>query len=480
MNREEYLKEYPLHQDMRDKVKEDKNRLHYHLMPPTGWLNDPNGLCRFKGENHIYFQYTPFETGWGMKLWGHYSTKDWINFQQEEPFLYSDTPWDRDGAYSGSAFAAGDRVHYFYTGNVKHKDKEYDYITEGREQNTIHVSSKDARTASEKKLLMTNADYPSDMTRHVRDPKVFERNGKYYMIQGARDCKDHGCALLFSSDDLESWIYFARICTEEPFGFMWECPDLIEIEGQWILMACVQGVDQIGHDYQNIYQTGYFILDADFEKKEFHVKEFVELDKGFDIYACQTFDDDKGRKIQIGWMGMPDTEYRYDVTAEYGWIHALTMPRVLSFKNGRVYQQPLEEMQELRKKSYSYTIKSFSGWETDDCCFEFNLSFGNQNPEEFKLRLRNDVWLEYSDGILYLKLGKSGYGRDQRTAVIPSIDSLQIFSDTSSVEIFVNGGEITLTTRVFSDELHQKINLEVSGDIDGEIKIYDLGGYIYK
>ena len=25
------------------------NRLTHHLMPPVGWLNDPNGLCWYKG-----------------------------------------------------------------------------------------------------------------------------------------------------------------------------------------------------------------------------------------------------------------------------------------------------------------------------------------------------------------------------------------------------------------------------------------------
>ena len=25
-----------------------KSRLTHHLMPPTGWLNDPNGLCGYK------------------------------------------------------------------------------------------------------------------------------------------------------------------------------------------------------------------------------------------------------------------------------------------------------------------------------------------------------------------------------------------------------------------------------------------------
>ena len=54
MNKETYLTEYPKHESMRENVKKDKNRLHFHMMPPTGWMNDPNGLCEFQGVNHIY------------------------------------------------------------------------------------------------------------------------------------------------------------------------------------------------------------------------------------------------------------------------------------------------------------------------------------------------------------------------------------------------------------------------------------------
>ena len=50
MNKETYLTEYPKHESMRENVKKDKNRLHFHMMPPTGWMNDPNGLCEFQGD----------------------------------------------------------------------------------------------------------------------------------------------------------------------------------------------------------------------------------------------------------------------------------------------------------------------------------------------------------------------------------------------------------------------------------------------
>lgn len=317
MNREDYVKQIPDYQYMRETVKKDENRLHFHLMPPTGWMNDPNGLCEFQGINHIYFQYTPFLAGWGTKLWGHYTTTDWIHFQECEPFLFPDCDWDRDGVYSGSAFVDGDKIHYFYTGNVKLQDKDYDYILEGREQNTIHLVSEDGVHAGEKQLVMTNADYPADMSKHVRDPKIFAKNGRYYMVQGARDCESKGCVLLFESEDLMTWKYFDRIAPEEKFGYMWECPDLFEVDGQEILIACPQGVPKSGHDYQNVYQCGYFPIEMDFENKKYKLGEFHELDKGFDIYATQTFLDENGRRILIGWMGIPDADYDNDATVEY-------------------------------------------------------------------------------------------------------------------------------------------------------------------
>ena len=59
-------------------MKQQKWRAGYHLMPPVGWLNDPNGLCMYQGEYHIFFQYSPFDVEGGLKFWGHYKSKDKI------------------------------------------------------------------------------------------------------------------------------------------------------------------------------------------------------------------------------------------------------------------------------------------------------------------------------------------------------------------------------------------------------------------
>lgn len=43
----------------RERIKNAKWRQRFHIEPPDGWLNDPNGLSFYKGEYHVYFQYSP-------------------------------------------------------------------------------------------------------------------------------------------------------------------------------------------------------------------------------------------------------------------------------------------------------------------------------------------------------------------------------------------------------------------------------------
>lgn len=168
--------------------------------------------------------------------------------------LFPDTDYDAHGVYSGSAYVENGRIHFFYTGNVKYFDREdYDYINSGRGSNTMTCTSLDGHQMSEKKFLFGTEDYPKDLSNHVRDPKVFCRGDYKYMVLGARDRDSRGLVLLYQSEDLEHWDFEEPcITTREPFGYMWECPDMFEIDGQWFLTCCPQGVDSRGIDYENV------------------------------------------------------------------------------------------------------------------------------------------------------------------------------------------------------------------------------------
>lgn len=476
MNIEEFREVWEENKELRELAAKDKDRLNYHIMPTSGWVNDPNGLCQFKGVYHIYYQYSPFDVNGKLKLWGHITTEDFIKYQEHEPVLYPDFRYDQNGVYSGSAVVRNGKINYFYTGNVKHLDGDYDYIMTGREQNLIACSSEDGFNFSEKELIMTNTDFPSKLSLHVRDPKVYHKNGIDYMVIGARDDNSTGCILVLKGKDLKNWECHTVIYSDEKFGYMWECPDLFDLNGETVLVTCPQGVPEEGYIYKNVHQNGYFLVNGDLESKDVNLSEFRLLDYGFDFYAPQSFEDESGRRILVGWMGIPDADYT-NRTTENGWQHALTMPRELILKDGIIYQRPVEEIKALRGNMRTFAADEFKDLEVENLSFELCAEFEKCNG--FKLNLRNDISLSFdkSKGLIELNMGESGCGRDARYAYCDEIRNIDVYSDTSAFEMFINDGEIVFTTRAYTDGT-QKIGFE---KIDGLSKVcmYDMKKIVF-
>ena len=243
-------------------------RLALHAAPRHGWLNDPNGLCQFRGSYHAFFQYNPFWPERDTKYWRHFVSTDLFHWKDHGTALVTDIPEDRSGVFSGCAFVergtaadGGDRMCLYYTGNVEYeggKEAGYDYVHSGREANEILVVSDDAQRYSTKSVLLRNSDYPDVCTQHVRDPKVWEEDGTRYMLLGARDLDDEGFCLLYESADGVEWSIKSQIYSQHQLGSMWECPNLVQFEGHEFLSMCPQGLESEEYRWQNRWQTGYF------------------------------------------------------------------------------------------------------------------------------------------------------------------------------------------------------------------------------
>ncbi|MDO5142145.1 MAG: glycoside hydrolase family 32 protein [Eubacteriales bacterium] len=418
----------------REQVAADPYRQQFHLMPPVGWLNDPNGLCRCGEWYHVFYQYAPFDPLGGVKHWGHYRSRDLLHWEQLPPMLYPDQPWDLHGVYSGSALVEDDTLYLYYTGNVKHEG-DFDYITAGRGHNTALAVSRDGVRPDSKELLMDNAAYPPGLTCHVRDPKVWAQDGGYLMVQGARTLDDRGELLLFRSDDKRHWRHINTLTTPEPFGYMWECPDLFELAGQWFLLCSPQGVPRRGDRFQNVYACGYFPLYGD-PCGAYTLGTFTELDQGFDLYAPQTFLDGD-RRLMLGWMGMPDAGYT-DPTVLYGWQHCLTVPRVVRRLGERLLSWPVPELDALHLAPVA---------PAQAYCFDLLA----QTAMQGSLTIRGCATIAWQPGSLTLTLGTGGAGRTVRRAPVDTVRSLRVLADASSLEIFLNEGEQVLTTRYYPD-----------------------------
>ncbi len=309
----------------------DTWRMGFHLMPPTGWLNDPNGLCQLDGTYHVFYQYSPdWPAPDAPRGWGHFASEDLVRWRavDREFVIAPDTPDEASGAYSGCAVPYEGGARLYYTGNVK-EPGDFDYVHDGRRSVQILVESPDGYRMGEKSVLLRNADYPAFCTRHVRDPKVWREGGTWWMVLGARDLDDHGLALVLRSADGLAWENAGTVRPAEPFGYMWECPDRIELGGREWLSFCPQGMQGLPWANGIRDQAGYVPMAPGARLCEGAVVDagsFRRWDCGFDFYAPQTFVDESGRTLLIAWMGLPEADFE---SAPDGmtWCHCLTVPR---------------------------------------------------------------------------------------------------------------------------------------------------------
>lgn len=465
---------------MEGTVKHCPFRTKFHIMPPVGWLNDPNGLCQLRGVFHVYFQYSPLNVNGGGGFWGHCESRDLLHWEYKEPVLTTDIPEDACGVYSGSALVEDGRIYLFYTGNVK-KPGDYDYIDAGRVSTQLLVESEDGRHMSEKIKLLGMEDYPADMTQHIRDPKVWKENGRYYMILGARKRawqkdgrrQDKGGALVYVSEDKLHWDLEQEIFPEEYFGYMWECPDIFYLEGKKVLSFSPQGLEPQKEKFQNIYQSGYGFLSDD-EKPE---ETFTEWDMGFDFYAPQTFEAEDGRRILIGWAGMPDTgTVHKNLSVANGWQHCLTLPRELTLEDGRIRQRPVRELAGLGWQMPDWDGKTAYHWSGRAVKLDVKGLEG-RNCRILLGTAENCLSIEAAgDAVTLSYINKKGEvsacggGRRSRIGRLERpADSLCLLVDSSIVEVFVNEGEMVFTARVYLENEERDLTVEGSGKIQLKI-----------
>lgn len=447
----------------RERIKNAKWCQRFHIEPPDGWLNDPNGLSFYKGEYHVYFQYSPIAPdGHTPRGWGHYHGSDLMHMTYDRAVMMPDIPEDSHGVYSGSAIENDGVLHIFYTGNVK-MIGDYDYVKAGRGANVIHVTTTDGSKMSEKQVLLRNSDYPDFCSCHVRDPKVWKKDDIWKMVLGARTLDDEGCVLVYESDDLINWKYTGKVY-KEGYGYMWECPDYFEIDGKGFLSTCPQGMPHYETKWQNLNESGYFTVQGKLEDSI--LGDFTEWDMGFDFYAPQTFLDPQGRRILIGWLGMDNKAYG-NATTELGWQHCLTIPRVVTVApNGKLRQQPIAEFDELKSNA-----RRQSSGQTAEYPLPFELDGEPADSFSISLDGKLELGFDKEKKLFTMKFTdeKYGCGRTVRKAEIDSVRNIRVIADMSSIEVYINDGETVMSTRIYPD--NDSVKLKVNGF---EAQVWDI------
>ncbi|MGO1060102.1 glycoside hydrolase family 32 protein [Planococcus sp. FY231025] len=448
----------------------DPHRLQFHLMPAVGLLNDPNGLIHYKGMYHVFFQWNPFGTAHGSKCWGHSTSQDLVYWQEHKPALVPSEWYEKDGCFSGSAIEVDGKMVLFYTGHVDHGNGKFETYQ------CMAVSSNGFDFEKKGPVVLL----PEGYTAHFRDPKVWERDGTWYMVVGAQTFYEEGAVVLYASTDLQEWglkgiLAGNRFNGLMDFGYMWECPDFFELDGRDILIVSPQGLKAKNSFYHNAHQSGYFVGRWKVGTTEFPHGEFTELDRGFDFYAPQTFQDKQGRRIMLGWMGITGEQESHLPTIEKGWVHALTMPRELELRKDRIIQKPLPELKLLRETqglSFQSSLDNETKtWpELSGNVGELKIHFLQNLAGNIKIEIRKNITLIYDQQKKRLTMVRKRFLNgtvESRSCFLATLEELHIFLDTSAIEVFVNGGEEVFTARFFA----LATDLDVFFTSDGHVEL---------
>ena len=340
----------------------------YHFSPARGWMNDPNGLVWHNGRWHLCYQHAPDHVCWDPGMhWGHAVSHDLTKWEHWPVALYPD---ELGAIFSGSAAVRegpGEEGELVACFTHAHKRGQVQSLAFSRDEGKTWT-----KYEGNPVLAVDRADF--------RDPKIFRYSSDWRMIIAAGFE-----AQIYSSSNLTEWTFLSTFPSPVP-GCTWECPDLIDLDGQWILIASLILPNSLPKDGNN----SRFWL-GNFDGVTFIAQSGPHaLSLGPDDYAAVSWSNvPDRRKVIVGWMSHW-TYANQTPTQDEGWRGIMTMPRVLSVSNGALVQRPPEEFLKRRGEPILITEEGIA------CrfqAFEIELEVGltQLRAAEVGIRVRNDA-----------------------------------------------------------------------------------------
>ena len=465
----------------------------FHATGGIGWINDPNGFSIYKGEYHLFFQYYPYDVKWGPMHWGHVKTTDFIKWDRLPAALAPDQEYDSGGCFSGGAAEMPDgRQLLMYTGvrNVRSKSGRI----ESFQTQCIAIGDGVDYEKFEANPVITADLLPDGGSTHdFRDPKIWREDGLYHAVIGNRCADGSGTILLYESEDAVHWNFVSILSScHNQFGKMWECPDFFALDGKHVLLVSPQEMSAIGLEFHpgnaNVCLIGTFDRTA----KHLNRESVQAIDYGLDFYAPQTLLALDGRRIMIAWM--QNWETSTCTLPDLGFMGQMTIPRELSVKNRRLYQNPVRELENYRGIRIDYnnilingetSLKGISGRYLDMTVTVRPASENNlyrwfriyvaKDGEHYTLiRFRPDI------GTVKVDRTHSGFPHDIVNVREFPVNAdngtikFRIVMDRYSMELFINDGEQAASFVLYTPMDAGAISFASDGAVFADVEKYEL------
>lgn len=428
-----------------------KYRLKYHMAPPVGWMNDPNGLIYFGGEYRLYYQAHPFGSTNGVMHWGGYVSDDLISYGDLGVVLAPDC--NGENIFSGGAVEKDGKIFALYTRHYEHygeKSEEIYLATSG--------NGKDFDLCGK---VFDNETLPENISRvDFRDPCPAKIGDEYFVFVGGKDINTNRGLIVVLGGELTNLKYKFTIGPFYELGDMGECPSYCRVDGKDVIVASGCNVAQRGNDFKNVNSSVFIVGDIDFENGNMKVDFIREIDKGDTFYAPQFVSGAK-TPTMIGWFEMWGKRYP---THEWGhgWAGAFTVPRQLGIEDGTIIQAPVKSLEKYERNAADGAIPK---------CADIRLNFSGEG--KVTLKAENGEVVVGSDGGIYLDTERANNlnGCVRRTDGTYTSCNVRILLDVSGIEMFIADGRETISSRIYLDGDY---SLETDGAVEVE-SIKEIG-----
>ncbi|WP_282017659.1 GH32 C-terminal domain-containing protein [Salegentibacter mishustinae] len=459
----------------------DNNRPLYHPIPEFGWANESYGLVGLDGTYHMFYQKNEVFLGIANQNWGHFTSSDLVDWEEQDAVLWPSTGWDNFGIWSGDAIILEDGTPaVVYTG--------VDGIKAGI---GTAFSNDNYQTLDKFDGNPVIPAAPPEVDLDFRDPYVIYKDGLYHMIVGSGISSIGGNVVYYTSEDFENWEYNGILLqgqSNQGEGSFWEMPVLHEFEdGRFILLVqkTPDATPAITFYWTGSFENGVFTPD-------FEDPKYLEVVNGFLSPAVAV--DDQGRTTAIGII--PD-EVAPEFQQEQGYANLFSLAQVWTLdEDGTILIEPHPNLENYRGEETSFGTVDINPGSTDNIDFtgrhfemETTINTGTADRFGFVLGQSETSGEEYR---VYYDFGVQEWvvdASDSSTSDLVRRDvrrgefnisrgdtvDLRIFVDGSVLEVFING-ESHFTGRFFpqSNDANGVDLFTEGGSASAEVTIYEI------
>lgn len=419
----------------------------YHLAPPAGRMGVPHSLLWFGDRYHFFYQHNPLSAEPGRMYWGHATSRDLLRWFHEPLALAPDTEADRDGCSSGCAINDKGSLSLIYTGQQAIPCQPM------AGQSLCLATSEDGARFEKQGVILS----PPAGISEFRDPEVCFRAGQWWMVVNGRSDENIEHCLIYHGNSLTEWtLAGSTLSVRSPIrGYT----DRF-IEDQLLLLTA----STPGKDPARLEPPKSSPIRSPENHRDIQTLPSVSGEADFMApLSCLTPD---GRRVLIASMLTPGAVIP---TLPEGWAGYMSLPREITEHGGKLRQQPVREIGNLRRQTHSLksgVISSPRIIHDNALAIEAELCWDTEHSaaKAYGLQLGSGITLmiDQRGGWLTLHCNSpDGYPYEQPRIRLPAepFITLRIFIDVSSLEVFINDGGQVLSARIYTGKNDRQLSL---------------------